>query len=203
VFASLFFVLTVQADPPRSSIYSANAAVAYAAEWALKTNPNYPNFSLPNLGGDCTNFVSQVLRTGGWELTKTRSETAVTSWFVAYDKPTKVFTKSQTWSVANGLHQRLVKDRQELNTRILPSINSLKVGDVVFMVNKATGLAHHAMVVTKVGIFWSWFSALGFSDAYVSYHNDSTNAPQLNTSLREIVAKSMKTDDFSFVAISH
>ncbi len=42
--------------------YDREAAISYAREWAFKRNPKYYNFD--NLGGDCTNFISQCLFAG-------------------------------------------------------------------------------------------------------------------------------------------
>jgi hypothetical protein len=42
--------------------YNREAAVAYAREWALSRNPDYYDFE--EIGGDCTNFASQVLYAG-------------------------------------------------------------------------------------------------------------------------------------------
>lgn len=42
--------------------YDRTAAVAYATQWAFSRNPRYYDFS--ELGGDCTNFVSQCLYAG-------------------------------------------------------------------------------------------------------------------------------------------
>ena len=43
-------------------IYNRDLAVAYAREWAFSRNPVYYDFE--NIGGDCTNFASQVLYAG-------------------------------------------------------------------------------------------------------------------------------------------
>jgi len=42
--------------------YNREAAVSYAREWALARNPAYYDFE--DVGGDCTNFASQVLFAG-------------------------------------------------------------------------------------------------------------------------------------------
>ena len=42
--------------------YDRTKAVAYARRWALSRNPRYYDFE--NIGGDCTNFVSQCLYAG-------------------------------------------------------------------------------------------------------------------------------------------
>ena len=44
--------------------YNRSAAVAYADQWALSRNSNYPQF-----GNDCTNFASQLLQAGGYPQT--------------------------------------------------------------------------------------------------------------------------------------
>ena len=43
--------------------YDREKAVAYAHKWAYGRNPAYGDFS--EMGGDCTNFVSQCLHAGG------------------------------------------------------------------------------------------------------------------------------------------
>ena len=42
--------------------YNRQDAVNYANRWALSRNPAYYDYS--NIGGDCTNFASQVLYAG-------------------------------------------------------------------------------------------------------------------------------------------
>ena len=42
--------------------YDRQAAVDYAHRWAYARNPKFYDFE--NLGGDCTNFVSQCLYAG-------------------------------------------------------------------------------------------------------------------------------------------
>lgn len=43
-------------------MYDREKAVAYARKWAYSRNPEY--YSFDNVGGDCTNFVSQCLYAG-------------------------------------------------------------------------------------------------------------------------------------------
>ncbi|WP_053956191.1 amidase domain-containing protein [Inediibacterium massiliense] len=43
--------------------YNRESAVEYAVYWALQRNPKYADFD--KMGGDCTNFASQVLYAGG------------------------------------------------------------------------------------------------------------------------------------------
>ncbi|MDR2532643.1 MAG: amidase domain-containing protein [Oscillospiraceae bacterium] len=50
--------------------YNREAAVDYAREWALSRNPAYYDFE--KIGGDCTNFASQVLYAGAGVMNFTR-----------------------------------------------------------------------------------------------------------------------------------
>ena len=42
--------------------YDRRLAVNYAKKWALSRNPKYYDYD--NLGGDCTNFISQCIYAG-------------------------------------------------------------------------------------------------------------------------------------------
>ncbi len=55
--------------------YDNAAAIAYAWEWAYGRNPAYADFS--DMGGDCTNFISQILFAGGAPM----NETPDTGWY--------------------------------------------------------------------------------------------------------------------------
>lgn len=56
-------------------IYRRDKALQYAQQWAFGRNPNYYDFS--DLGGDCTNFASQVLYAGAGVMNYTPG----TGWF--------------------------------------------------------------------------------------------------------------------------
>lgn len=47
------------------NVYNSGAAVAYADTWAHGRNNNYPDYGTGDNCNDCTNFVSQVLESGG------------------------------------------------------------------------------------------------------------------------------------------
>ena len=93
ILSLTLFSTSTMADAPRQSPQNYNSASNYALQWALARNPNYISFT-----NDCTNFVSQALRTGGWKDTTTLVSTQMHSWF--YKSGTNY---AQTWSTANGL----------------------------------------------------------------------------------------------------
>lgn len=67
--------------------YNREKAAAYARRWAYGRNPAYFDFS--GLGGDCTNFASQILYAG----TGAMNYTPVTGWFyISADRRTASWT---------------------------------------------------------------------------------------------------------------
>jgi hypothetical protein len=52
----------------KTSNFNITEACAYAEKYALKANPTYKSFD--GIGGDCTNFISQILYAGGVKQTR-------------------------------------------------------------------------------------------------------------------------------------
>jgi hypothetical protein len=78
--------------------YNREAAVSYARKWAMARNPNYYNYH--NLGGDCTNFVSQCLLAGGGVMNHERDN----GWY--YYGPN---AHSPSWTGVTFLHRFLTR----------------------------------------------------------------------------------------------
>lgn len=53
----------------KSLDFNIDEACTYAETYALNPNPNYKSFE--GIGGDCTNFISQILYAGGFKKTQT------------------------------------------------------------------------------------------------------------------------------------
>jgi hypothetical protein len=51
----------------KTSNFNVDEACTYAETYALNPNPNYKSFE--GIGGDCTNFISQILHAGGFKET--------------------------------------------------------------------------------------------------------------------------------------
>jgi len=77
-------------------------AIEYARRWALDRNPNFYNFE--ELGGDCTNYISQILLAGGCRMDKS---SALYGWYynTANDK-------SPSWTGVEQLYNYLVKEKE-------------------------------------------------------------------------------------------
>ncbi|WP_148311530.1 amidase domain-containing protein [Amycolatopsis japonica] len=66
-------------------------AVRYARTFAINYNPAYERY-----GNDCTNFVSQVMRAGGWTDVGSPGPDGPDKWF-QYNR----FSHSRTWTIAH------------------------------------------------------------------------------------------------------
>jgi hypothetical protein len=145
IIGSLFISAWALARPQEP--YSADLAVTYARQWATSRNSSYPNVS-PE---DCTNFISQALRNGGWRNTATTSSTSDTLWWLRSKT-----SYSQTWSTANGLFRHLnggygvtaIGKASYESWFGWPSATSVNYGDVVFGDWQGDGLIDHTMIVT-------------------------------------------------------
>ena len=175
LIASLMFVsTTVFADAPRKSTWNPTAAKNYALQYALTPNKNYVFFS-----NDCTNFISQIMRAGGWKDTITKQSTQDTSWYY-----TSRTSYAQTWSTAQGLRNRLNNGYERGAEKLSRSIggvggvylnNKIAAGDVIFVDWTGDGRFDHAMsVVSK-----------SYLDTRVAYHTtNEDNGSMVNISSR-------------------
>ena len=160
--ALLVISVSSHADAPRKSAWNPTSATNYALKYAKNPNPNYILF--PN---DCTNFVSQIMRAGGWKDTATKQSTQDSSWY--YNSKTSY---SQTWSTAHGLRNRL-NNGYELGAEKLSRsfggvggayLNSkIAKGDVVFADWTGDGRYDHAMSVVDKS----------YADTTVAYHSNN------------------------------
>ena len=80
--------------------YNRTAAKAYIDRWWNGRNPVWGNFD--NLGGDCTNWVSQIINAGGVPEDKTGSY----QWYwdnMSAPRTSSPYTRSSSWSGVNEL----------------------------------------------------------------------------------------------------
>lgn len=131
-------------------------AVQYARTFALNYNPAYERF-----GNDCTNFVSQVMRAGGWPDVGRPGPDGPDKWF-QYNR----FSNSRTWTIAHEfLYFGLVYSKRLRNY----AGETPQIADVIFADwenGVKDGHYDHVMVITEnapgnVG---------GWSKIKVTYH---------------------------------
>lgn len=138
-----------------ASGYDYKAMAAYAEKYWSNYNPAYPNFNGQGGGGDCTNFVSQSLKAGGWKHVPGYVYD-YTKWFGNSDIQSDSFVgvNEFSWFALNS--KRVTS---------LANVYQLDVGDVLQMDFDKDGSKDHTMIVT-------YRSPQGVP--YVTYHSTNT-----------------------------
>ena len=156
--------------------YDRQAAVAYAQKWAKSYNPVWGNYSTANSGGggDCTNFVSQVLYAGGIPEDKSGSA----QWYWDNGKPPSVSSsRSASWTGVNELYNYIKTNTSGNGWRgpqgnVYASRKDMKIGDIIQIDFGKNGTWDHSVVVTKTWttgfLWWKKYNIL------VSYHTTNT-----------------------------
>ncbi|MFG1669828.1 amidase domain-containing protein [Streptomyces sp. Y7] len=131
------------------------AMAAYAEKYWSTYNKDYPDFNGQGAGGDCTNFVSQSLKAGGWKHVPGYVYD-YTKWFGNADIQSHSFIGVNEWSWFAQNSKR---------TTPLANVYQLDVGDVLQMDFDKDGSKDHTMVVT-------YRSPQGVP--YLTYHSTNT-----------------------------
>ena len=120
--------------------YDRPAAIAYAHAWAMKRNPKYGDFS--DLGGDCSNFISQCLIAGGAVMNETKD----TGWFYH-----SMNSRAAGWSAVPYLYKFLVNNRGRGPFGHEVPLEEIEPGDIVQL--KFAGMADysHSLLVVATG----------------------------------------------------
>ncbi|MFF4732712.1 amidase domain-containing protein [Streptomyces mirabilis] len=148
-----------------ASGYDYKAMAAYAAKYWNNYNPAYPNFNGQGAGGDCTNFVSQSLKAGGWKHVPGYTDD-FHKWFGNSDIQSDSFVGVNEFSWFALSSKRVTS---------LANVYQLDVGDVLQMDFNKDGSKDHSMIVT-------YRSPQGVP--YVTYHSTNT----YNRSVASIIA---------------
>ena len=118
--------------------YDRFRAVAYALRWALSRNPRYYDFD--DIGGDCTNFVSQCLFAGccvmnyapenGW-------------YFISPDD------RAPSWTSVELLQRFLLNNGGAGPYGVSADLSELRPGDVIQLRN-ADGRLYHSLIISYI-----------------------------------------------------
>jgi hypothetical protein len=117
--------------------YRREDAHAYALKWALSPNPQFYDYT--SLGGDCTNFASQVLWAGG----SLMNYDPRSGWY--YIDPNR---KSPSWTGVNFLYDFLVNNRGRGPFATLVQPGEALVGDLIQLSFRGGGKFDHTLVIT-------------------------------------------------------
>ncbi|MBX7551425.1 amidase domain-containing protein [Streptomyces sp. NPDC004232] len=145
--------------------YDYQAMVAYAQKYWRNYNPDYPDFNGEADGGDCTNFVSQTLKAGGWKHVP-GDGTDFHKWFGNSEIQSDSFVGVNEFSWFALSSKRVTP---------LADVYQADLGDVIQMDFNRDGSKDHSMIVTyrdRYGV------------PYVTYHSNNT----YNRSVASLVA---------------
>ena len=123
-------------------MYDREKAVEYAHKWAYFRNPEYFDFS--ELGGDCTNFASQVLFSGYNEMNYKKNY----GWYY-----NNLNDRSPSWTGVNELYKFLVNNQGPGPRAVETSMFGIAPGDLVQLDFDGDGVFDHTPVIVSVGDF--------------------------------------------------
>lgn len=141
-------------------IYNRKNALLYAKKWAFSRNPKYYSFN--DIGGDCTNFISQCLYAG----TKVMNYTPVHGWY--YEN---LNNRTPSWTGVEYLFAFLTNNWGQGPFGITSDINSIEVGDIIQLGDK-NGRFYHSLIITGINAstnrnFYNIFIATHTDDSYM------------------------------------
>lgn len=116
--------------------YSVSKAVEYAHKWAYSRNPKYYDFE--NIGGDCTNFVSQCLYAGCGIM----NHTPDLGWY--YISPS---SRSAAWSGVEYLYKFLVSNKCDGPYGHEAPLHTARRGDIIQLSFDGRRFSHSLFIV--------------------------------------------------------
>lgn len=164
-------LVTPEAIDPgdKAGPYNYHAMANYAILYWDNYNPNYRTFN--DVGGDCTNFISQAMYAGGWVQTN-----QPICWYQD-DNCWWYTSAAQTWSWTSVSHWYTFAVVKRQRTYILSSPWSMWLADVLQVDFTNNGSKDHTMIVTYVATS-TW-------TPYLTYHTYDT----LNRSLSSLISQ--------------
>lgn len=128
--------------------YNREKAVTYALEWAFKRNSKYLDFS--NLGGDCTNFISQCLFAGSGIM----NYTPTYGWHYINSR-----NRSPSWTGVTYLYNFLITNKKAGVFATNSNISQMQIGDII-QLGDENNRFYHSLIVTEIGVIPSLHSTL-------------------------------------------
>ena len=119
-------------------MYDREKAVDYARKWAYSRNPQY--YSFDNIGGDCTNFVSQCLYAGCGVMNFTPD----LGWY--YNSPDD---RSAAWTGVEYLYNFLVSNEENGPYGEELPLSYSETGDIVQLSFDGITFTHN-LIITRI-----------------------------------------------------
>lgn len=118
--------------------YNRSAAVAYANRWALRRNPQFYDYA--QIGGDCTNFVSQCVYAGCGVMNYEPDY----GWY--YINPND---KSPSWTGVQFFYNFMINNQGLGPFAEERPLSGLQPGDVIQLGNE-NGVFYHSLLLTAI-----------------------------------------------------
>lgn len=119
--------------------YDRMHAQSYARRWALSRNPVFYNFD--DVGGDCTNFVSQCLYAGSCVM----NYTPTFGWYYISEAD-----RAPAWSGVEYLYNFLTQNQGEGPFGIEARPRDIEIGDIV-QLGDSDGSYYHTLLICGIG----------------------------------------------------
>lgn len=138
------------------STYNRQKAVAYAQKWALSNNPKFYHFD--DIGGDCTNFVSQCLLAGDCDMNYEK----YFGWYYINQN-----NRAPSWTSVEFFKTFLLSNHKKGPFATLQNISNLQIGDII-QLKQNVYTYNHTLIISKIER----------GQIYICAHtNDSLNRP--------------------------
>lgn len=118
--------------------YDRESAVAYARKWALNRNRRYADFQ--EMGGDCTNFASQVINAGGCPMNYNKF-----GWYY-----NSLNDRAPAWTSVKYLYEFLVNNKSTGPVAEETDINGIEPGDIIQLNFGLDSRYDHTPMVVKI-----------------------------------------------------
>lgn len=143
--------------------YNRRAAVRYALTWAYARNPRFYDFH--DIGGDCTNFVSQCLYAGCGVMNYSREN----GWFYINSD-----NRAPSWTGVNFLREFLLTNLGVAVYGEEVPLSEIRRGDVIQLIN-SEGRFYHTVFVSAV------IYPVTPESVFVCAHSDDARNRRLST----------------------
>lgn len=148
--------------------YNRELAIKYAEKWAYSRNPKYYNFD--DIGGDCTNFISQCIFAGSNVMNYNKNN----GWYYISGN-----NKSPSWTGVQFLYNFLVNNKGVGPYGIKSEISDLEIGDIIQLSFDGNTFTHSLIIVN--------IEDNNLNNIYTSSHTfDSFNRKVSSYSFRNI-----------------
>lgn len=121
--------------------YNRRAAFFYAARWWNDRNPKYYDFA--DIGGDCTNFISQCVFAGSGVM----NYTPTFGWYFQ-----NLHNRTASWTGVEYFYNFMIANTGDGPHMSVVDISQIQIGDII-QLGDMTGSFFHSLFVTDVGRF--------------------------------------------------